>query len=110
MMALGSSPKNVILIVVLETLALGAVASTAGIALGMAAVGYHMHVGFDLSIVTGKDVYVGAYKIGLLIYPVFRVVPFLKSVLVTFAFVLIAGLYPAIRASRLNAADCMRSS
>lgn len=109
MIALGTTPWQLRALVVLESLVLGFVASVAGVLLGAAVVLYHQKYGFDLKPFLGDHSSLDQFRLDLTIYPVFKFVPFLKSVGTMMGFIVLAGLYPAWRASMLKPVEAMRS-
>lgn len=109
MISLGTTPWQLRLLVVLESLILGLIASAFGMAIGMAMVLYHQKYGFDLRPFLGDHSSLEQFRLDLTIHPVFRFVPFLKSVASMMGFIVLAGLYPAWRASVLKPVEAMRS-
>lgn len=108
--ALGTTPWQLRSIVITESLLLAVVSAALGTAIGVIAVIYHQHTGFDLKPFLGDTSSADQFKLSLVIHPIFSFASFLKTVLLTIFFVVIAGLYPAYRASRLNPVDAMRST
>lgn len=109
MIALGTTPWQLRLLVILESLTLGIVASFFGILFGVAMVLYHQKHGFDLRPFLGDHSSVDQFRLDLTIHPVFQFIPFLKSVASMMTFIVLAGLYPAWRASVLKPVEAMRS-
>jgi ABC-type lipoprotein release transport system permease subunit len=109
MIALGTTPWQLRSLVVLESLTLGIVASAIGMFLGAAVVLYHQKYGFDLKPFLGDHSSLDQFRLDLTIYPVFKFIPFLKSVATMMGFIVLAGLYPAWRASMLKPVEAMRS-
>ncbi len=107
--AIGMSQGRIVVLIVLESLLLVLAASIVGVGLGLLLDGYLVHEGLDLSGVTG-GISVG----GLGINPVIRGVITAKGVLLPVAVLgitcLIASLYPAFRASRMQPAVGMRET
>ena len=110
MISLGTTPAQVRLMVVAESLFMAIASTVFGIILGGAAVLYHRKFGFDLRPFLGEAKSIDNFLLDLTVYPEFKFVPFLKATSITILFVLCAGLYPAIRASRLNPNDAMRGN
>lgn len=110
MIALGTTPAQLKVMVLLESIFLAIGSSLLGTILGSLLVSYHMKVGFDISPFWGNQgATIDQFKLTQLIFPAFKIVPYLKSVGYTLIFVLIAAVYPAIKASRLKPIEAMRS-
>lgn len=109
MMALGTPAKSVVATVLCESFFLGIAASILGIILATIVITYHATVGFDLRPLVGQNFSIGAFKMSLLIYPLFNLVGAVKATLFTMFIVVVATFYPAFRASRLRPADAIRS-
>lgn len=110
MIALGTTPRQVRSMILVESFMLAVTATALGTALGLLLVGYHSVYGFDLSPFIGERTTVDNFKLDFLIFPIVEIKPYVKSVLATLFFVLTAGVYPAFRASRLNPIDAMRAT
>jgi ABC-type lipoprotein release transport system permease subunit len=109
MKALGTPSTGVIGTVLWEAFFLGLASSLLGIFVAALAISYHSKFGFDLRPLVGKNLSVGAFQLNLTIYPVIDWVGALKATLFTWFVVVMATLYPAIRASRLKPAEAIRS-
>jgi len=103
--AVGTRPRDMALLVVLEAACLGLVSAALGIIMGF---GVTALIG-----VSGID-YVGVEYAGVtfreLIYPVMRPGQFVLYPLCVIVFALLAALYPAVYAARLRPAEAMRRS
>jgi ABC-type lipoprotein release transport system permease subunit len=108
MLALGTSPAQVVLMVLLETIFMGLVASLLGILIGAAVVAYHQRFGFDLGIFFGKSLSVGEFEIDLLLHPKLEIWSFVRPLWITMSFVVLAAIYPAVLAARLKPVEAMR--
>lgn len=109
MLALGTAPWQVIIMVVLETVFMGLFASLIGIIIGAIAVKYHTTVGFDLKIFFGQKVVpIGDYAVDTLLYPKLALSAFVRPLSITMFFVLISAIYPAVLAARLKPIEAMR--
>lgn len=110
MIALGTSPIQLKIMVLLESIFLAIGSSLLGTLLGSLLVYYHIQVGFDISPFWGNQgAVIDQFRLAKLIYPAFQIVPYLKSVGYTLVFVLIAAVYPAYKASKLKPIEAMRS-
>ena len=110
MIALGTTPGQLRGVVLLESFFLGLGASIIGTILGTLLVLYHMKTGFDISYFWGDSAPVlDQVNLEFRIFPIFKIVPYVKAVATTLIFVLIAGVYPAFRASKLKPVEAMRA-
>jgi putative ABC transport system permease protein len=106
MMALGTRPRAIVMLVVYESLVLATVGIFAGLALGIPVVGYLGARGLDLSLYAkGLQAIPGLTGI---IYPVFLAGSVVRPALLLLALSLVAALYPAWRAARLRPAEAIR--
>lgn len=109
MIALGTTPVQLKSLIFFETALLASVATLAGTILGYGIVLYHQRNGFDLQPFIGIRATVDQFQLDFLIFPVVQLASYAQAVGATFIFVLIAGVYPAFRASALNPVEAMRS-
>lgn len=110
MIALGTTPRQLRSVVLMESSLLAVTATALGTVLGLVFVAYHHWKGFDLSPFIGERTTVDNFKLEFVIFPIVEFSAYVKSVLATLFFVLVAGVYPAFRASRLNPIDAMRAT
>ncbi|MGE0616922.1 MAG: ABC transporter permease [Bacteriovoracia bacterium] len=109
MIALGTQPRQVILMVLFEAALLGLLSIALGSLLGSLAVLYHQQVGFDVRLLLGKELDVGSFRVVTLVRPSFNLILFFKMMGSMMGFMLLAALYPAFRAAGLNPTEAMRS-
>jgi len=107
MMAMGTKPRQVILLVGLESFLITSLGAVCGIAVGISLTTYVGHVGIDLSrfISTFSNFLIGAH-----VYP--RVDWFYLGIFIAVVMGsnFIVSLYPAWRASRLDPVEAMRQA
>ncbi len=108
MLALGATPRQVAIVVTFESLFIGIASAIFATILGMIVLMYHSKVGFDLTPFLGESHSVEQFHLDVYIYPVIQFHSYLRSVAVTVLVVVLASLYPAFRASRLNPVECLR--
>lgn len=109
MMALGTSPRFVVILILLESLLLGLAASLLGILVGAGVIIYHSIVGYDLKPLVGDNLAVGTFQLDLIIHPIVDLNSALQATAVTLCVVMASAFYPAIRASRLKPIEAIRS-
>lgn len=101
--AMGMRPGHVVALVTWEVASLAAVGLVAAAALGFPLLSWLVHTGIDLSAITS-----GLTMSGVALAPVMRGVwtpfHFALSALLLVAFALVAGLYPAVKAARVDPA------
>ena len=101
--AMGTRPGRLALLILLEVASLALVSIAVGSALGLAATGIFAEYGID---------YVGIEMAGVtlreLIYPVAAARQFVVFPLMVLAFALVAGIYPAVLAARVEPVEAMR--
>jgi ABC-type lipoprotein release transport system permease subunit len=109
-LALGITPRQLMLMILTESLVLGAMATVVGTVVGLLAVFYHQKYGFDLRPFLGKKAYIGGeIFVDLIVHPIIRLIPFMKSTLVTVGVTVLAAAIPAYRASQLDPVKTMKN-
>ena len=109
MLALGTTPAQLRILILFESLFIGLIASAAGLIMGVAIVAYHMKFGFDLSPFFGNRTGTDVFSFDLIVYPILQFAPLLRLAAIILVFIVLAGVFPAYRASKLNPIDVMRS-
>jgi len=112
LLALGVSPVRIVGMVVLEALALGVVGVAIGAALGVGVVAIFHQVGFDLAQLTGggpSQIAVGGLNWTLTVYPSLAAIDLVRTFLAVFVTALVAAVWPALRAARLEPVRALRA-
>jgi len=107
--AIGMSNRRIVALIVLESLLLVLLASLVGVGLGLLLDAHLVYKGLDLSGLTG-GISIGGIGVNPVIYGVITLKGVLLPVAVLGTTCLIASLYPAIRASRMQPAVGMRET
>lgn len=108
MMALGVSPLMLRLLIMTECFLMAVLSCVIGTFLGALFVLYFKKFGFSLKPFLGDISYIGNFHMDIIIYPIFLWIPFLKMCLCTIGVVLMAGVYPAYRASKQDPVNTMK--
>ena len=109
MMAIGVLPRQVLAIVLLEAVGVTVTAACAGLGLGFTTLLYHHKFGFDTRFLMAESIQVGNFRIDPMIFPPLEIETFLQALLVLVAFALLAAIYPAYKASKMNPLEALRS-
>ena len=107
MIAIGITPLKIFIMILAEILCVGIVGIALGTAVGSALIAYHQKNGFDLSIFYGETAEFGGFAFNLMIYPAFSFKDYFGLCAVALAFILMAGLYPAILTLRKKPKEIM---
>jgi len=105
MRAVGTRPFGIGRLVVFEAGALAALSIVLGLAIGLAVTYAFVHHGIDYSGIEFAGV-----TFRQLLYPQFNLRQFTVFPAAVFLFTILVGLYPAVYAARMNAAEAMRKS
>lgn len=109
MMALGMHPRRVIGLVLTESILLALVGCAIGSAVGLAIVGWWAANGLDMSGVTGgQPMSMNGVQVDSVMWPRIVVVDAVTSVVIVSVMTVLAGLWPAFRASRLVPTEALR--
>ena len=106
MLALGTAPVRIGVLVVLESALLAALGLAIGLAVGVGLALYFYLYGFTFP---GMQELYGQYGLPGVIYPQLSFVSIVLGPLVIFGFILLASLYPTLRIRRLNAVEAMHA-
>ncbi len=104
-MALGNRSLSIALQLMCETLLIAVGGITLGLLLGIGLVGLSAETGIDLSLMLGDT---GRFYVDPVIYPQLNLQRLSGALAAVFFMTLLAGLYPAWRASRLSPAEALR--
>ena len=106
MLALGTAPVRIGVLVVLESALLAALGLAIGVAVGVGLALYFYLYGFTFP---GMQELYGQYGLPGVLYPQLSFVSIALGPLVIFGFILVASLYPTLRIRRLNAVEAMHA-
>jgi len=106
--ALGLAPEHTGGLVVVEGLVLTAVSGVIGIGLGLFITWFFWRQGLDMSFAWSQDVTFSGVIIDPVIVPVFRVARIIQGLLFIGLVGVLASLYPAYRATRIDVAEAMK--
>jgi ABC-type lipoprotein release transport system permease subunit len=105
--ALGVRPRELVALVVFESVFIGFLATAGGMLLGLAASGWLIVQGLDLS-VDGEGISSGAVTFDPVIYGELNVATVVGPVVGVFVMAVLASLWPAWRAASLQPVEAMR--
>jgi putative ABC transport system permease protein len=111
LLALGATPSRIVGMIVLESLALGATGALIGTALGSAGVAWAYHRGIDYAALTGggpTNLSAFGMNFSLVIYPWLTAIDIVRVVAAVIVTSLVASVWPALRAARLQPARALR--
>ena len=104
--SLGLNSRRLVALVLLESVLLTLAGTVAGLAAGVALVGWLGHSGIDLSsFATALE----SYGVGAIMYPQIEIGDLLWPVGLAIATALLAATWPAIKAARLRPAEALRA-
>jgi ABC-type lipoprotein release transport system permease subunit len=106
--ALGLTPKQTGMIVLVEGLTLTAISGFIGVSLGLLVSWYFFGDGLDMSVFMGEEMNAGGVVIDPIMVPQFRMVR-IAQILTFILFIgSAASIYPALRAARIDIAESMK--
>jgi putative ABC transport system permease protein len=111
LLALGTTPSRIVGMIVLEALALGATGALLGTALGSVLVAWAYRRGIDYAALTGggpTNLSAFGMNFSLVIYPWLTAVDIVRVVVAVMVTSLVASVWPALRAARLQPARALR--
>ncbi len=109
MMAIGITPGQVQWLIITEALLIAVFSSVMSIVFGFIVVKYYQINGFDLSTFVGETFDANQINLGVIIYPVISIWPFVKVIGFSLVTVFLSVFLPAYRASRLSPLDALQS-
>lgn len=111
MMALGARPRRIVALVLAESAWLALLGTAAGAALGMALVGFWSLRGFDLGLLMGgsEGFSLAGVAFDPVLWPRVGAAELIKTGVPVAILTLLAGLWPAVKASRTPPADALRN-
>ena len=111
LLALGTAPARIVAMILVESLALGAIGAFAGAVLGGGLVAWAYRVGVDFAKLTGggpTSVSAFGMNFTLIVHPRLAAVDFVRVVIAVIITAIAASAWPALRASRLQPARALR--
>ncbi len=111
LLALGTRPARIVLVILAESAALGLVGAVAGAALGLGLVAITHHTGIDYAALTGRgpsEISFAGLRWSLRLYPTLAAIDVARAVLGVLLTSLVASVWPATRAAHLQPARALR--
>lgn len=106
--ALGLRRRDTATLVMLEGMVLTGISGLVGLILGLAVTWGFFHDGFDLTALMGDQMTAAGAVIDPVFIPQFRIVQLVQSVVSVLVIGIVASLYPAWRATRIDMVDAMK--
>ena len=108
--ALGTPRRRLLKQVIAESMWVGLLSVSIGVALGYGVSEYFRAVGFDFSVLFGEDITISGFFFDPMVYPNARPYTLIALGGGVFLATLVMGLLPARRATNVNIADTLRSA
>jgi len=106
--ALGLRRRDTAMLVMIEGLILTGISGLVGLLLGLAVTWGFFHDGFDLTALMGDQMTAAGAVIDPVFIPQFRVIQLVQSAVSVIIVGIVASLYPAWRATRIDMAEAMK--
>ena len=100
LLCLGMNPKNLLFLILAESMLLGLLGVTVGTALGLACNQYFTIKGFDMTLFTGETLDISGIALDPILYSDLYPDHLITTVVLVFMMTLLVGIYPAIKAAR----------
>jgi len=112
LLALGTAPSRIVVMIALESLALGAAGALLGTAAGGALVAWAYRSGVDFATLTGggpTNLSAFGMNFSMVIHPWLAPIDIVRVVVAVIVTSLVASIWPAVRAARLQPAHALRA-
>ncbi|MFT4624804.1 MAG: ABC-type lipoprotein release transport system permease subunit [Myxococcota bacterium] len=109
MRALGVAPRQLVTMVVVEAILLGAIAAVGGVTVGLGLDAYLVITGLDFSASIGEGFEVNGVMMDPVLRGAFNIEPVLSTVLILIAVSGLAAVWPAARAAMIRPVDAIRA-
>lgn len=113
LLALGTHPARLVRLVIAESIALGIIGALAGSAIGMTLVAVTQRTGIDYATLAGggpSELSFAGLRWSLRFYPSLGAIDVLRAIAAVCVTSLIASIWPAVRASRLQPVQALRGT
>ena len=108
LLCLGMNPKNLLFLILAESMLLGLLGVTVGTVLGLACNQYFTIKGFDMTLFTGENLDISGVALDPILYSDLYPDHLITTVLLVFVMTLLVGIYPAIKATRSEPIETLK--